>query len=166
MARRTREPVLTVTDIEYLKARGWNQTKIADYYGVTRSYVSLILSQHGKTDPRLAVLRDMTPWEIEQSHQGSLTVRQVRDHLVMAALGPEHVKDMDNLRRLYDEIEHQNLVVEYDPNYPSVGNQPAGWRKVGRLPSDGDLIIRRNKHTKDLTEDMEKLWSLPLPALP
>ena len=65
-------------------------------------------------------------------------------------------------RKLYDD----NVVLEFDPNLPPVpGVAPnGGFRYVKRRKSDGDLLIRVNKHTV-LTEEGELIWCWP-PDLP
>lgn len=156
---------LTPAIINQLKARDYSQAQIARMYGVTPQYVSWIKRQYGGVikSPQ-ETINELWPWNVErQFHFASPNLR-LRDHLKYMARGG---KGMDPnrlilLKGFYERLRKQNVVVEYDPDIPpSDGIYTGGWAFRPRQESDGELIIRVNEHTKELSEEAQMVWRLP-----
>jgi len=64
-----RKAIVSLAEIEDLKAKGWTQTDIANHYGVTRAYISWIKRRYGGTlTPREQVLEQHYPWKVRGDH--------------------------------------------------------------------------------------------------
>lgn len=139
----SRKPVITVNEIDALKARGLTQSDIAREYGVSRAYISWIKHTYGgKTTPREEALKAW-PWEVKQEHTGASPYQRLRDHAEYVVTGGKGMSQnkIDRLQTWYEDVE--NVVVEYDPeNKPTPGIKTGGFRYLEREPSDGDMLIR------------------------
>lgn len=167
MARPNRSGV-TPSVIDRHRKAGMSQRSIAATYGVTDKHVSWVKQTYGGVSltPREQVQQHY-PWVAGVRFNGASTEKRMRDHAEYMATGGKGMSE-DKLRRLaafYRKLMDQNLVVEFDPDIPpSDGNKHGGFAFRTRKPSDGELIIRANKHTR-ITDEGLRLWTLP-PALP
>lgn len=160
---------LTPEVINDLKAKNYSQAKIAKMYGVTPQYVSWIKRQYGGViqSPR-ETINEMWPWNVVRPFHYSSPYARLRDHFQYMSTGVETMKTdrISLLISFYERIRRDNVVVEYDPEIPpSEGIGPGGWAFRPREKSDGDLIIRVNKHTKELSEEASQVWRFP-PEIP
>ena len=167
----TRNPILTPDDIEYWKrkvnpatGKRYTQSDIAEMYGVTRSYVSWIKKNKARSyskTPREEAMEHF-PWDVGARFHNASPNKRVRDHLEFMAVGQKlSEKKKYRLIGFYRRLEMYNEVVEFDPDIPPNEDVKTGgfaYRK--RTPSDGDLIIRVNRHTK-LTELGKRLLRFP-----
>jgi hypothetical protein len=155
---------LSLAIVEALKNKGYNQSQIAEMYGVTRQYVSWIKNYYGGTrTPREEVL-DHFPFQVPARLQHTSPFRRLRDHGEYVATGGDGMAE-DKLRRLesfWKKLRDENLVVEYDPSLPPIKgvSNKGGWAFRQRESGDDDLIIRVNEFT-DLTEKGRMIWRLP-----
>lgn len=153
--------------VRQLLAQGLNQSTVAVRLGVTRQRISQIVNQHNletARSSRLRLRRDPWPWDVPASQQFSPMSKMLRDHIEYVQKGGEGLSPerLQRLRTLYRNLLQNNLVIEHDPSLPPIeDNKHGGWAYRDRLPSDGDLIIRVNDVTRDLTEKEKVLWKLP-----
>ncbi|KIA60244.1 hypothetical protein FG87_38155 [Nocardia vulneris] len=62
-------------------------------------------------------------------------------------------------------MRNENVVLEFDPDIapePGVSNK-GGFAYRPRVASDGKLLFRVNRHTKEMTPEMHTIWELPEP---
>lgn len=148
--RRGKPPVITVAEVDALKAKGFNQSEIAEMYGVTRAYISWIKHTYGgKRTPREKILEESWPWTVADRFTRSVPYRSLRDHAeFVATKGKGMTQDqLDKLETFYRQTEH--VVVTYDPdNPPTPGISAGGFMYVPRTESDGDMLIRLGKNEK------------------
>lgn len=157
-------PRLSLAVIEALKAKGYNQTQIAEMFGVTRQAVSWHKRHYnGRLTPRELVLEHW-PFIVPDYFGQSSPNRRLRDHGEYVATGGDGMSEdkLQRLRRFYQKLRDENLVVEYDPDIPPEPgvSSRGGWAFRKRLKSDGDLLIRVNDHTF-LSEDGAMIWRFP-----
>lgn len=156
---------LTLAIVEALKNKGLNQSEIAEVYGVTRQYVSWIKYTYGgKLTPREVVLKTEWPFDVPTELTQTSPYRNLRNHAEYVITGGKGMSE-DSLKRLkafHDKLRDENVVVEFDPNIPPIPgvSNKGGWAFRGRLPKDGDLLLRVNKHTR-ITEEGRRIWRLP-----
>ncbi len=165
MARRKRQPVISLSEIESHKAKGWNQSEIAREYGVTRQYISWIVHEYGgRLSPRSLVLEEHFPWTVPGHMQSASVCRRLRDHAeFVTTWGMGMSQDSrDRLRSLYRRLREDDVVVEFDPSIPSTPGLAldGGFALRPRTKADGKLLIRVNEHTR-LTREGRTLWELP-----
>jgi hypothetical protein len=153
------------------------QNDVALHFGVKRQAVSQMMKRHGirrNPTPREVALEHY-PWETGVAFNDAYENRCMRDHAELMATGGKGMSEwkLERLRKFYKLLQENDEVIEFDPSIPPPERREAnfnGPRSVGgfawrkRRPSDGDLIIRVNKHTK-LTEQGRMLWRFP-PRLP
>jgi hypothetical protein len=162
---RTNRSGLTAALIDTLRKQGYTQSQIAEMHGVTRQHVSWVKSHYGGVTPtaREFVMQHF-PFKAGSRFHDSTFDRRLRDHLEYMQTGGLGM-DANKLRRLlsfYKRLEAENLVVEFDPNNPPTeGNAVGGYVLRPREESDGDLIIRVNEHTEELTPAGKVLWRFP-----
>lgn len=154
---------LSLAVVEDLKRKGYNQSEIAQMYGVTRQYVSWIKHTYGgRLTPREQVLKHF-PFQVPADLQTS-PYKRLRDHGEYVQTGGVGMsKDkLERLRWFYRKLRDNNLVLEFDPKIkPKAGvSNKGGWAFRKRMPSDADLLIRVNKHTR-LTEEGKMIWRFP-----
>lgn len=159
---------LSLADIEELKAKGYNQTQIAEMFGVTRAAVSWHkVTYGGRLTPREAA-KAAWPWDTTHLHGKAAPYKRLRDHAeYMATDGRGMSEDkLKRLRTFYLKLRNDNLVVEFDPGLPpESGVSPhGGFAYRQRVVEDGDLLIRVNDHAR-ITDDGRNIWCFP-PAIP
>lgn len=155
---------LTLSIVEALKNKGFNQSEIAELFGVTRQYVSWIKHTYGgRLTPREIVLQHF-PFKVPAELTNSSPYKRLRDHgefVETWGVGMSPGK-LQRLRSFYRKLRDNNLVIEFDPALPpepgvsSVG----GWAYRERLPEDEDLLVRVNEHTT-ITEKGKMIWRFP-----
>lgn len=163
MSSNQNEP-LTISAIEALRRKGYNQTEIAEMYGVTRQAVSWHKVAYGGELSTRQIVAKAWPWDTKTPHSKSTAYMRMRDLGEYMATGGRgmSVDKLNRLRVWLAYLREQNVVLEFDPELPpQPGLSPYGgfaYRK--RRKSDGDLLIRVNKHTK-LTEAGKRIWRFP-----
>jgi hypothetical protein len=155
---------LTLSAIEALKNKGYNQSEIAEMYGVTKQAVSYHKRKYnGRLTPREMVLEHF-PWAVPTEMCQSTQYRRLRDHGEYIATGGVGMSE-DQLKRLrswYRTLRTKKWVVEFDPEIPpqpGVSNK-GGFAYRGWNRTDGDLLIRVNDYTF-LTEEGKRIWRFP-----
>jgi hypothetical protein len=155
---------LSLSLVEALKNKGFNQSEIAEMYGVTRQYVSWIKHTYGgRLTPREIVLQHF-PFVVPTDMGNTSPFKRLRDHGEYVATGGVGMSEdkLERLRAFYRKLRDGNLVVEFDPTLPpeeGVSNK-GGWAYRRRLKRDRDLLIRVNEYTF-LTEEGERIWRFP-----
>ena len=90
---------LTLAIVEALKNKGFNQTEIAEMYGVTRQYVSWIKHTYGgRLTARELVLHHF-PFKVPVQMGNTSPFKRLRDHGEYVATGGVGMSE-DKLRRL------------------------------------------------------------------
>jgi len=155
---------LTLSTIEELRKKGYTQTEIADMHGVTRQAVSWHKKNYGGFLTTRQIVNKAWPWKTSTLHGKSAAFQRLRDHGEFMATGGRGMSE-DKLNRLnswWRYLQENNVVLEFDPELPpEPGLSPHGgfaYRK--RRPTDGDLLIRANKHTT-LSEEAKLIWCWP-----
>lgn len=160
---------LTPSMIDALKRRGYNQSQIAEMYGITRQRVSQIKRQTDKftrTDRERA--QELFPFKVPRDpYHETAPDRRLRDHAEYAVTGGTGMSD-EKLRRLrwfYNKLQGEGLVVTWDiDNPPSQGIKYGGYKYEPRTDADGDYIVRFRDDV-DLSEEKRIMWRFP-PVLP
>lgn len=145
--------------------RNYTQAEIARMYGVTPAYITWVKKEYGGVIKSTSEMFDeMWPWDVpRQFHPASPNLR-LRDHLRFMETGGRgmNVERLQLLKGFYNRLRRENVVVEFDPDIPpSEGIYTGGWAYRPRRPEDEDLIIRVNKYTKEMTDEMKFVWTLP-----
>lgn len=159
---------LDIDTIRQLKNQGWNQSEIAEFYGVTRQAVSYIWRKYGgELSLRQRVIQAM-PYEPGSTGPFSKAapMSSLRDHAEFMMTGTTDrwaVKRINRLRGFYNKLRSNNWVVEYDPNIPSEPgvSKPGGFAYRPREPRDGNLLIRVNKYTNPTEYEGKNIWQFP-----
>ena len=155
---------LSLAVVEDLKNKGFNQSEIAEMYGVTKQYVSWIKHTYGgRLTPREIALQNF-PFDVPEAMGQTTQFRRLRDHgeyIATHGIGMSRDK-LDRLRTFYRNLRENNVVLEFDPEIPPEPGvcSKGGWAYRPREESDGDLIIRVNEHT-NLTDEGRGIWRLP-----
>jgi hypothetical protein len=160
--------VISIGLIEELKRKGYNQTQIAQMFDVSRQAVSYHkVTYNGSRTPREAV-RDDFPWKLPSEISSQAPARRIRDLGEFVATGGKGMQEqkLTKLRNFLKKLKDGDLVLEYNPDFPPIQGfaNKGGFRLQPRRPSDGDLLIRNNKHTR-LTKQGRMIWRFP-PVLP
>lgn len=158
-----RQP-LTLSVIEELRMKGYNQSEIADMHGVTRQAVSWHkIAYGGKLTPR-QVVNQHWPWKTNNDHGKAKAFQRLRDHGEFMATGGKGMSQekLDRLHAWWRFLRRNNVVLEFDPDIPpAAGIAPyGGFAYRRRRESDGDLLIRVNEYTH-LTEQGSMIWCYP-----
>lgn len=155
---------LTLSTIEELRRKGYNQSQIAEMHGVSRQAVSWHKVVYGGVLTPRQIVNKAWPWKTTNLHGKSKAFQRLRDHGEFMATGGRGMSE-DKLVRLeswWTYLRENNLVLEFDPDLPAEpGVSPYGgfaYRK--RRASDGELLIRANEHT-DLSEEGMLIWCWP-----
>lgn len=139
----SKKPIISVSEIDDLKAKGWTQAEIARHFGVTRGYISWIKATYGgKLTPREKVLKEHYPWKVTGLHLRASLYKLTRNHAEYMETGGVGMADADftALTNFHKKLRDFNLVVEYDPDIPpSLDSKHGGWALRARAPEDGDL---------------------------
>ena len=155
---------LSLAVVEDLKAKGYNQTEIAEMFGVTRQYVSWIKHTYGGSRTPREIVLESWPFEVPAELSQTSPYRRLRDHgEYIWAGGKDMTQDqLSRLRSFYKKLRDEDLVVEFDPAIPPIPgvSNKGGWAFRRRVPGDGDLLVRVNKHTR-LTEEGRRIWRFP-----
>ena len=150
--------------IEALKLKGHNQSRIAEFFGVTRQAVSWHLRTYGGRRTPRQVANESWPWETTNAHGKSKVYQRLRDHgEFMLTQGKGMSADkLNRLRSWWRKLKDGNLVVEFDPSIPPIpGVSPCGgFAYRTRLDDDANLLIRVNEHTH-LTDEGRQIWCWP-----
>lgn len=155
---------LIFSEIEELRRKGYTQTEIAEMHGVSRQAVSWHKHTYGGYLTPRQIVDKSWPWRTKNLHSKCKPFQRMRDHGEYMATGGRGMNE-DKLSRLhywYEKLRDENIVLEFDPDIPPIeGVSPnGGFRYVTRKASDGDLLIRVNKHTA-LTEEGSRIWRFP-----
>lgn len=156
---------LSLAVVESLKNKGFNQSQIAEMFGVTRQYISWIKHTYGgRLTPRELVLQHF-PWAVPTAQTQSSPYLLMRNHGEYVATGGVGMSEdkLKRLRSFYRKLRDEDLVVEFDPNIPpepGVSNKGGFAYRKRNSEVDGELIIRRNDHTF-LTEEGKLIWRFP-----
>lgn len=157
---------LTLSTIEDLRRKGFNQSQIAEMHGVTRQAVSWQKKTYGGRLTTRQIVQQNWPWKTTKLHGKSKAYQRLRDHGEYMRVGSFKSMSEEKQRRLkswWKMLRDKNLVLEFDPTIPpnSDGVAPyGGFRYVPRVEADDDLLIRVNEHTT-LTDEGELLWVFP-----
>lgn len=162
--KETHHQPLTLSVIEELRGKGYNQSEIADMHGVTRQAVSWHKVVYGgRLTPRQAVNKAW-PWKTSVLHGKSTAYQRLRDLGEYMATGGIGMSDnkLDRLRKWLAFMREEELVLEFDPDLPpEPGLSPyGGFAYRQRRESDKDLLIRVNEHT-NLTPQGRLIWRWP-----
>jgi transposase len=168
MGRRPKHlPALTISAIEDLKRQGYKQSEIAAMYDVSRQAITWHKYEYnGSLTPREEANR-LFPWKVPHHMNVATQYRRLRDHGEFMATGGRGMSEskLKRLKSWYRKLREENLVVEFDPDIPPAPGVAAqgGFAYRRRKASDGDMLIRINKHLKpelDLDEVIA-LWQFP-----
>ncbi|MDA3643808.1 hypothetical protein LZ318_11785 [Saccharopolyspora indica] len=169
----TQNPVITYEEIKaWIRqinpetGKKYTYADIGAMYGVTRQYISLIVRRNEKDRPKTAreKVREHFPWRVSKEFIENAPCKRLRDHAeYMETYGEGMSREkLERLLWFYRKLKDEDVVVEYDPEIPPNPGEviTGGFAYRKRLPSDGKLIIRVNKHTH-LTPEGETLWRMP-----
>ena len=154
-------PALSLAVIEGLKNEGLSQSEIARLFGVSRQAVSYYVRKYGGVlTPRQRALEHW-PWMVPVRFSTQVPYKRLRDHGEFYATRGKGMSEekLSLLKSFYERLRDQ--VVEFDPDLPpSDGVGIGGFAYRRRLGSDGDLLIRVNRHTH-LSDEGRKVWRMP-----
>ncbi|MDR7303511.1 helix-turn-helix domain-containing protein [Haloactinomyces albus] len=161
------ESGLTPDAIDNLRRKGFTQRQIAAMYGVSDSAVSAMKRRYAKEisyRTKREIANELFPFRYIQTRFTEAGIyHRLRDHGHYMVGGEDELsyERLKNLGGFYDRLKEYDLVVEYDPSIkPNISAKYGGFAYRDREPSDGDLIIRMNKHT-DITDKNRNIWTLP-----
>lgn len=155
---------LTLSVIEELRRKGYNQSEIAEMHGVSRQAVSWHKVEYGGTLTPRQIVNKAWPWKTTNWHGKSKAYQSLRDLGEFAATGGNGMSEekLYRLRVWLRFMREHDYVLEFDPALPvKPGVSPYGgfaYRK--RRKQDGDLLIRVNEHT-NLSEEGKMIWRYP-----
>lgn len=153
-----RETVLTMYD------GGMFYAEIGSVFGVSRQAVYDLLTRTGgvpKTPRHRA--KNALPWDIHGEMVNAAQYQNILRHLEaqQGGLARMSKEKRRKLRGFYRTLSEHNVVVRFDPSLPPLPGQAyGGFEYVPRKESDGNLIVRVDKHTK-LPRNGRELWALP-----
>ncbi|AEK07735.1 immunity repressor [Mycobacterium phage MarQuardt] len=157
---------LSLAVVEDLKNKGFNQSEIAEMYGVTRQYVSWIKHTYGgRLTPREEVLKEF-PFDVPRNMGQTSPFKRLRDHGEYVATGGVGMPDekLKRLRSFYRKLRDEGLVLEFDPDIPPIDGVSAqgGWRYVEATPEEREsgILIRENEHSR-ITQKGRMIWRFP-----
>jgi hypothetical protein len=156
---------------EFLKAAhnaGYSQADVARETGFTEQWVSAVKIKGGLEwgTPR-ELSRKSWPWKVPSEFQQTYLHKVMRNHAEYMASGGKDMKEykLAQLRRFYALLRRENVVVEFNPEFPpNESASTGGWDYVPREESDGNLIIRVNEYTS-LTPIGQVIYRFP-PKVP
>lgn len=157
---------LSLSVIEDLKGKGWNQSEIAEHFGVSRQAVSWHRSYYGgRRTPRELVLEHF-PIQVNRDRSQTSPFRRLRDWgewMATNGMGMPEEKIV-RLRGFLRKLREENLILEYDPNIPPIEgvSKTGGFAFRPRKPQDGDLLLRENEYT-EYTDYGRMIWRFPPP---
>jgi hypothetical protein len=158
-------PELTLAVIEDLKGKGFNQSEIADAYGVSRQAVSWHKTTYsGRLTPRELVMKEFPFPGIRRDFTQTAPYRCLRHHGEYIATGGVGMsaEKLQRLRTFYKRLRDEYMVLEFDPSIPPQDgiSKVGGWAYRHRRPTDSDLLVRVNEYT-NLTDEGRKIWRFP-----
>jgi hypothetical protein len=163
-SKKANKTALALSVIEELRRKGYNQSEIAEMHGVSRQAVSWHKIVYGGFMTTRQIVNKAWPWKTTVPHSKASAYQRLRDLGEYQATGG-HGMSEDKLKRLkswLNFMRDNNFVLEFDPELPpEPGVSPYGgfaYRK--RKASDGDLLIRVNKHT-EMSEEGHMIWCFP-----
>ncbi len=177
MKRGESTPRLTPQLFVQLTNQGYSQVQIAHICDVSKARVNqvklLALEQvPGFKDTPRNELKSNFPWKIPEEMQRAYPHRLLRDHGEFMVTGGKGMTDnaLMRLRGWYRKLKNENVVLEFNPEFPPVsGIRSGGWRYVERDEKiDGDPVsgsVIRVNDLASLTEDSRSIWTFP-PELP
>lgn len=161
-----RQAGLDIHLIRQLKNKGFNQSEIAELYGVTRQAVSWIWRQYGGELSTRQRVKKAMPFTSEGKFSRAYPLQMLRDHaefVLEGRIDQWKAKRVERLRGFYKRLREENLVVEYDPDFPpNPGvSKPGGFDYRQREPRDGNLLIRVNEYTNPTEYEGKNVWQFP-----
>src|SRR4029077_18926414 len=108
---------LSLSVIEDLKNKGFNQSEIAEMYGVTRQAISWHKHTYGgRLTPRELVNQHF-PFEVPMEMGQTSPFKRLRDHGEYIATGGVGMSEgkLQRLRSFYRKLRDEKLVLEFDP---------------------------------------------------
>lgn len=152
---------LSLSIIEDLKGKGFNQSDIAELFGVTRQAVSDQVRKYGRPTKRQAALEQF-PFDVPAEMQWMAPCRNLRNAMVHRAGVKLPEDSLKRLRSFIKKLREEDLVVEFDPAIPPIPgvSSKGGWAFRRRVSGDGNLLIRVNEFTR-LTKEGNDLLQLP-----
>jgi hypothetical protein len=156
---------LTPALIDELLIKGHSVTEIGKMFNTSRQNVSQMRRRRTGfyQSPRERVLEQNFPWKVPHAFGQMGLRRAMRDHGDFMATGGKGMAEgaLARVRALYRKLTELDAVVEFSPDIPPNEHSSAGgFRLVSREDSDGDLMIRVNRHTT-LTEEGKMIWRVP-----
>lgn len=163
--KKTSKTPVTLSVIEELRRKGYNQSEIAEMHGVSRQAVSWHKVAYGGSLTPRQVVNKAWPFKTTNLHGKAKMYQRLRDLGEFMATGGKGMSEdkLSRLRSWLNFMRENNYVVEFDPELPAQpGIAPhGGFTYRTRRKSDGDsLLIRVNKHT-NLTEEGKLIWCFP-----
>ncbi len=155
---------LTLSTIEELRRKGYNQSEIAEMHGVSKQAVSWHKVVYGGSLTPRQLVQKAWPWKTSDAHGKSKAYQRLRDLGEFMATGGRGMSEdkLNRLRSWLNFMRENNYVLEFDPELPpEPGVAPYGgfaYRK--RRKQDGNLLIRVNEHTT-LTDHGKLIWRFP-----
>jgi len=157
---------LSLSIIEDLKGKGFNQSQIAEMFGKSRQAVSWHKTRYGGRRTPREIVMDAWPFDVPRAMGQTHPFRRLRDHAEYMVTGGKGMPadKLKRLRSFYKRME--NEVLEFDPNIGPIDgvSRYGGWAYRTRRASDADLLIRVNEYT-NLTEEARMIWRFP-PEIP
>lgn len=132
-----------------LRQQGWTYDDIANEYGVTKGAVYLQLRQAKQVKDRPRY-EQLIPWTVRTVHASAAPALMLRLYGRREAGRKIPAVKERMLDRWLEEIKAQNVVVDYDPDYPPNPANPTtgGWHYRRRTKADGDSLIRKPEPAK------------------
>lgn len=130
------------TTLRRLRAQGHTQKEIADAYGASESAVWKALQRAGYIDPQMNY-KNILPWDIDDAHKATAVMEKFRSIVKQKKGVPLRPDEEAQLNRWLDELNENELVVNYHPEAPAnSASLKGGFYYVPKSPAD-DWIIRR-----------------------
>lgn len=144
---------------------GQSQSQIARDFGVSRQYVSKLAKQGGFENP-LNIMYENLPWEVKKDFVNNTIWKNVRRHGIWVSTGKLGEGDKAHLRSFYRKLLAFNVVVDYDPEYPSIPgiSNTNGFAFAARTPEDEDFVVKIRPGTR-ITAIGDRLWRIPKDTL-
>lgn len=164
-----RDLLITPAEIDDLRRKGFNQSRIAEMMGVTRSYISWVKNTYGAASstyekPREIARRNMPDWPLAGRQHQTQVYAQLGNHLEYVDTAGKGMSEnkLYRLRLFYDRLERNNEIIEFNPEFgPTKSVGAGGFRYLQRTPDDDPrIIIRENEYTQ-LTDEGRIVWRLP-----
>ena len=156
---------LTPAIAQALDRQGVTGVEGARRFGVSRAFWSKQLRATDGFDKKPTdLINEVWPFNVPDRYTYSRPYKNLRLHAVwMLTQHINREKDRTLLRGFYAFLKNAQMCVEYDPTQtePQWRNKTGGFRYVPLNESDGQLLIRVNQYTRDMSEEMQVLWQMP-----